>query len=58
LVRKGVQGQSWAEVAAAEDFHGESACKREMGALVGKLVGLYGPETALAELDGDERGRE
>ena len=58
LIRKGVQGQSWAEIAAAEEFHTESACKREMGTLVGKLVDRYGPESAREELDGNERGRE
>jgi tRNA(Met) cytidine acetyltransferase len=51
LIRKGVQGQSWAAIAAAEDYHGESACKREMGTVVGELVDLYGGPTARTVLD-------
>lgn len=41
LVRKGVQGQPWSQVADAVDLPSAAACKRRLGAVIGQLADLY-----------------
>lgn len=41
LVRKGIQGQSWSQVAAAVELPSPAVCKRRLGTVVGRLVDLY-----------------
>ena len=41
LVRKAIQGQSWAQVAAAVELPSTAACKRRLGTVVGRLAELY-----------------
>ena len=44
LVRKGLQGQPWSQVAAAVDVPSAAACKRRLGTVVGRLADLYREE--------------
>jgi len=51
LIRKALQGQSWATVTEAESFQTESTCKRALGSAVEPLVERYGTAAAVAELE-------
>ena len=51
LVRKVLQGQPWAVVAAELDYVSESACMRALGDAFRPVVDQYGTDAALTERD-------
>lgn len=50
LVRKALQAQDWETVAKDGPYHGQSSCKRAMGAVIQTLVEQYGTRAAIDEL--------
>jgi tRNA(Met) cytidine acetyltransferase len=51
LVRKVLQAHPWDRVADELDYHATAGCMRAVGDAVGHLVGRFGDERALAELE-------